>query len=436
MMETASGTPVLDALVARSNRLGADRAVCNWGGGNTSSKSVLPDHLGRPTRVLWVKGSGSDLATATAASFTGLRMDEVLPLLERTRVSDTEMVAYLAHCFFEPGRPRPSIETLLHAFLAAAEVDHTHADATNFLACAADGERLARELFGAELIWIPYIRPGFSLSRKVALAGRDNPRARLVILAKHGLITWGESSEECFANTMAAITRAHEFVQRRLEGRPAFGGPRCAILSPEERRRLIGTVLPTLRGLLSGNKRCILRYEDTPDVLAFASSADAPRLVTIGAACPDHLVHTKPWPLLIDWTPDDSGPDALRNALRWGVDAYIARYQQYLAANAAQNLDPDADTPIYRTADAAVDPAPRVILIPGVGLVTTGKDAAAADVSAQLYHRAVAVIRGAEACGGFISLTDAQSYAVEYWPLEQYKLTPAAGGSKGLLLAP
>ena len=188
-MDAQAGSPVLDALVARSNRLGADRSVCNWGGGNTSSKTVLPDLLGRPTRVLWVKGSGSDLATVTAASFTGLRLDEVLPLLERERMSDTEMVAYLAHCFFEPGRPRPSIETLLHAFLPAAEVDHTHADATNFLACAADGERLARELFGDELIWIPYMRPGFSLSRQVALAVRENPRARLVILAKHGLIT-------------------------------------------------------------------------------------------------------------------------------------------------------------------------------------------------------------------------------------------------------
>jgi rhamnulose-1-phosphate aldolase/alcohol dehydrogenase len=376
-------------------------------------------------RVLWVKGSGSDLATVTAASFTGLRLDEVLPLLERQRMSDAEMVACLARCFFEPGRPRPSIETLLHAFLPAAEVDHTHADATNFLACAADGERLARELFGAELIWIPYMRPGFSLSRQVALAVRENPRARLVILAKHGLITWGESCEECFANTMATIAQAHEFVQRRMEGRPAFGGLRCTILPPEERRRLISTVLPTLRGHLSGVRRCILRYEDTPDVLAFAASVDAPRLVTIGAACPDHLVHTKPWPLLVDWTPDDVGPDALRNALRRGVDAYIARYQQYLAANAAQNLDPDAQTPVYRAADAVVDPAPRVILIPGVGMVTTGKDAAAADISAQLYHRAIAVMRGAEACGGFISLTDAESYAVEYWPLEQYKLTLA-----------
>src|SRR5919201_4716345 len=163
MIEARAGTSVLDALVARSNRLGADRSVCNWGGGNTSSKTVLPDHLGRPTHVLWVKGSGSDLATVTAGSFTGLRLDEVRPLLERERMSDTEMVAYLPHCFFEPGRPRPSIETFLHGFLPFTHVDHTHADATNYFACAADGEQLAHECFGGALIWIPYRRPGFGL---------------------------------------------------------------------------------------------------------------------------------------------------------------------------------------------------------------------------------------------------------------------------------
>jgi rhamnulose-1-phosphate aldolase/alcohol dehydrogenase len=425
-METTAVKGALDALVARSNKLGEDRSVCNWGGGNTSSKTAMPDHLGRPTRVLWVKGSGSDLATATGASFTPLRLDEVTPLLERERMSDTDMVAYLAYCFAEPDRPRPSIETLLHAFLPAAEVDHTHADATNFLACARDGERLARELFGDKLVWIPYIRPGFSLSKQVAEAVRDNPRAELVILAKHGLITWGDSEEECTRRTYSTIGHARAFVERRLGDGPPFGGPRCAIVPEEERRALAAAVMPTLRGLLSapsGQGR-ILRFEDTPDVLQFASSVDATRLVTIGAACPDHLVHTKTRPLLVDWTPEQGG-EALPDALRRGVDAYLAYYAGYLADNKEQDLDPDADELVTIAPDAATDPAPRVILIPGVGMVTTGKDAAFADVSAQLYHRAVAVMRGAEACGGFTSLSDAESYAVEYWPLEQYKLKMA-----------
>ncbi len=182
---------MLAQLVARSRRLGADRSICNWGGGNTSVKADELDFRGRPARVLWVKGSGSDLATVTEASFTGLYLDDVLPLLERERMSDVEMVDYLAHCFYEPARPRPSIETLLHAFLPFPHVDHTHADATNYFACAADGEALARDCFGDELLWIPYRRPGFGLAREVSLALRAAPHAKLVILAKHGLITLG-----------------------------------------------------------------------------------------------------------------------------------------------------------------------------------------------------------------------------------------------------
>jgi rhamnulose-1-phosphate aldolase/alcohol dehydrogenase len=421
---TGISTPTtLEQLVVRSRKLGADRSVCNWGGGNTSAKSDEVDFRGRPARILWVKGSGSDLATVTEASFTGLYLEDVLPLLERERMSDSEMVDYLAHCFYEPGRPRPSIETLLHGFLPFSHIDHTHADATNYFACAAGGEKLARDCFGDRLIWIPYRRPGFGLAREVALAVRARPDARLVILAKHGLITWGDSDEECYASTLTTVAQAREYMEAHIarSDRANFGGSRVTILSSEERGNVAAQVAPILRGLVSGEKRQILRYEDSEDVLTFAGSQDAPRLTGIGAACPDHLVHTKPWPLLVDWVPGRDAA-ALANSLRSGVAAYVEKYRRYLEANARQNLDPDAVTPIYRASDAASDPHPRVILIPGVGMFTTGKDAVMADVSAQLYHRAIAVMRGAEACGGFISLSDAESYAVEYWPLEQYKL--------------
>jgi rhamnulose-1-phosphate aldolase/alcohol dehydrogenase len=200
-----------------------------------------------------------------------------------------------------------------------------------------------------------------------------------------------------------------------------FGQPRVSALPAEERRRIAARVAPTLRGLVSAEKHQIVRFEDGEDVLNFASSQDALRLTRIGAACPDHLVHTKPWPLLVAWTPEQ-GTEALTEALRAGVASSVTQYRSYLEANAQQDLDPEAATAVYRAEDAASDPHPRVILIPGVGMFTTGKDAAMADVSAQLYHRAVAVMRGAEACGGFLSLSDAESYAVEYWPLEQYKL--------------
>jgi len=413
----------LAQLVARSRRLGADRSICNWGGGNTSAKANEIDFRGRPALILWVKGSGSDLASVTEDSFTGLYLDDMLPLLERERMSDSEMVDYLAHCFYEPGRPRPSIETLLHGFLPFAHVDHTHADATNYFACAQGGEALARDCFGEDLIWIPYRRPGFGLAREVALAVRAKPHAKLVILAKHGLITWGEANEDCYTSTLATISQARDYVEARIAhaDRSVFGGARVPTLSAGERRTIAAQVAPVVRGLVSTEKRQIVYFEDGDEVLTFASSQDAPQLTTIGAACPDHLVHTKPWPLLVEWTPDQDS-EALVASLHAGVAAYVEKYRRYLEANAQQNLDPDADTPVYRASDAAADPHPRVIVIPGVGMFTTGKDAVMADVSAQLYHRAISVMRGAEACGGFISLSDAESYAVEYWPLEQYKL--------------
>lgn len=425
-MTQHSAPTVLAQLVARSRHLGADRTVCNWGGGNTSAKADDVDFRGRPSRVLWVKGSGSDLASVTNTSFTGLYLEDILPLLERERMSDTEMVNYLSHCFYEPGRPRPSIETLLHGFLPFVHIDHTHADATNYFACAANGEALARACFGDALIWIPYRRPGFGLAREVALAVRDHAEAKLVILAKHGLITWGETDASCYASTIATIAQARAFVEARIarSDKPLFGGFRVTPLSEQERHALAAQVAPLVRGLVSEDKHQILRFEDGEDVLTYSSSQDAPRLTTIGAACPDHLVHTKPWPLLVDWTPEQDVA-ALSAALRAGVMTYVAKYQHYLEENAGQNLDPDATTPVYREADAAADPHPRVILIPGVGMFTTGKDALMADVSGQLTHRSIDVQHGAEACGGFISLSDAESYAVEYWPLEQYKLKQA-----------
>ncbi len=416
----------LAQLVARSRKLGADRSVCNWGGGNTSAKADEVDFRGRPVRILWVKGSGSDLATVTQASFTGLYLDDVQPLLERERMSDSEMVNYLAHCFFDPGRPRPSIETLLHGFLPFRHIDHTHADATNYFACAEGGEQLARDCFGNDLIWIPYRRPGFGLAREVALAVRAHPQAKLVILAKHGLITWGETDESCYASTLSTIAQAHAFVQARLAhaDRPVFGGLRITPLLAEERRTISAQIAPIVRGLVSAEKHQILRFEDGDDILTFASSQDAPRLTTVGAACPDHLVHTKPWPLLLDWTPEQ-GVSTLIETVRTGIASYVEKYRNYLETNAQQDLDPDAATPVYRATDAVVDPHPRVILIPGVGMFTTGKDATMADVSAQLTHRSISVMQGAEACGGFLSLSPAESYAVEYWPLEQYKLKMA-----------
>src|SRR5919206_254153 len=241
--EKAESLSVLESLAYRSNLLGSDRSVANYGGGNTSSKATEHDHTGREIEVLWVKGSGGDLADIKAEGFTGLKLEEITPLMERDEMSDEEMVAYLSRCQLDPAMPRSSIETLLHAFVSYPHVDHTHADATNMICAAENGEELARECFGDEAIWIPYIRPGFTLSKQVGEAGREKPGGKLVLLAKHGLVTWGDSSEESYNNTIATINRAAEFVAGRSADKAPFGGRRLPPVSPEKREELLAEVL-------------------------------------------------------------------------------------------------------------------------------------------------------------------------------------------------
>src|SRR3954468_6133947 len=234
----------LGQLVLASNLLGANRAVSNFGGGNTSAKGTAVDHAGREIPVMWVKGSGSDLATMGAEHFTGLKLDEVLPLFERDEMSDEDMVAYLSRCMLDPAMPRASIETLLHAFVPAPHVHHTHPDGINVLAGTADGERLVQECCGDEAAWIPYIRPGFTLSKQVGEAVRDNPGLKLVVLAKHGLIVWGDSAEEAYRKTIEVIDQAVAFVNERTGATPRFGGE----LRPPADPALLSELLPAIRG--------------------------------------------------------------------------------------------------------------------------------------------------------------------------------------------
>jgi rhamnulose-1-phosphate aldolase/alcohol dehydrogenase len=411
-------TRTLGELVARSRRLGADRTICNWGGGNTSAKTMETDFRGRPTPTLWVKGSGADLAACTAANFAGLRLDDVLPLMERDELPDAEMVAYLGHCALAPNGPRPSIETLLHAFLPAAHVNHTHPDAIIALCCADNGEQLMRRIWGKRAVWVPYRRPGFALAKAVARAVRENPDAKAVLLAKHGLVTWGESSDACEASTMRVIAEAADYLARHGADEP-FGALVQPPLPAEERRALLARVLPAVRGACAGERPVILRYDDSADVLDFVGRARMPELARIGAACPDHLVHTKRVPLVVGAHRDAPHGEWTADTLLESILDGIARYREDYAAYYARNSTGEF-------AQYAMDnPAPRVILIPGIGMVTTGPDAARADLSAALYHRAIAVMRGAASVGAFTSLTEEESFAVEYWPLERYKLTLA-----------
>jgi rhamnulose-1-phosphate aldolase/alcohol dehydrogenase len=411
----AGGLSELEALAYRSNLLGADRSVANYGGGNTSTKTREGDHTGREVDVLWVKGSGSDLATIDAGQFTGLKLEEVLALEECEAMEDQEMVAYLASCQLRPDMPRGSIETLLHAFVPYAQVDHTHPDAVNMICCSEGGEELARECFGTEAVWIPYIRPGFILSKQVGEAVKNNPDARFVLLAKHGLVTWGDTHEESYGRTIEAINRAAEFVAGRA-GEP-FGGQRIAPLAPESRESLLSEVLPTLRGVLAAGveeaSHKILRTDyASEDVLAFVCGRDSKDLSQVGAACPDHLVRTKVRPLWVDFDPQTEGAEELKARFREGIEAYRRDYEAYFSRHE------EADEEMF-------DPNPRVVLIEGVGLVAAAKKAKEANLSRDFAYRAINVMRGAHALGGYVSLTEGESYAVEYWPLELYKLTLA-----------
>lgn len=218
----------LDELVYRSNLIGADRSVCNWGGGNTSMKTTEIDFRGNEVDVMWVKGSGSDLATMGANNFTGLRLDDVLPLKEREAMTDEEMVVYLGHCLIDPRHPRPSIETLLHAFLPFKHVDHTHPDAIISLCCAENGRELAEELFGDRFVWVPYIRPGFALSKMIAEQVDANPKAELVLMEKHGLVVWGETAKESYDRTISVINEAEQFIEKKRGKNAPFGGAATA----------------------------------------------------------------------------------------------------------------------------------------------------------------------------------------------------------------
>ncbi len=402
----AAKLPDLDGLVYASNLLGRDRTVVNIYGGNTSAKLMMTDHVGRQVEVLAVKASGSDVATIKASQFALLKMDEIRPLFQRESMTDEEMTSYLEKTVFEPGRPRQSIETLLHAFVPARHVYHTHPDAVISVACAPDGEAAARDVYGSRMAYVPYIRPGFTLSKWIGQKVLDNSGIECVVMGKHGLVSWGDNAKEAYNNVIRSVQEAEDYLNDKKAGKRVFGTLKVG--AADNRKEIIAEVLPVIRGAVSQRRHAILQYDDSPEVLDMIGSERTPEVSQQGAACPDHLVHVKRQPLYVDWTPNQ-GIDALKDAIRRSVVEYEARYEAYFE----ENKEPG---------DELRDAAPRVILIPGIGMVTTGKDVTNADVSRQLYHRAISVIGASEAIGGFNSLTAKEAYDIEYWPLELYKL--------------
>src|SRR5258708_8914357 len=389
------GLPDLDGLVYRSNLLGCDRAVVNIYGGNTSAKIVQPDFRGQPTRVLYVKASGSDVLTMKAKHFAALRMNDIDPLIERDAMMEGVMIDCLSFPAFEPGRPRQSIETLLHAFVPYKHVDHTHPDAVISLACTPFGEETARKVYGDRMAWVDYIRPGFTLSKWIGQRVLDNPKIECVVMGKHGLVTWDDDPKTCYNNSIRIIQEAEDYIEAQKKGKAVFGAVKVPAMDQTAREEVVASILPVIRGLVSTERSAILAYDGSDVVLDYVGSEKTGEVSQLGAACPDHLVHVKRQPLFVAWQPAE-GVEALKAKLQGGIETYKQRYLEYFD----ENKGPD---------DELRDASPRVILIPGLGMINTGKDATEADVSRQLYHRAISVIGGSEALCCFERLTAAEA---------------------------
>jgi rhamnulose-1-phosphate aldolase/alcohol dehydrogenase len=419
----------LELLVYASRLIGAETSLVVWGGGNTSIKVRERDHRDRPTEVLRVKGSGSDLKSIQRKDFPGVRMDDIRALLERQDMGDQEMVDYLARALQEPGGPRPSIETLLHGFLGAPAVVHTHADAVVTLTNNDRSRDVVEGAYGKQVIALNYRRPGFRISREVADAVAQHPEATALLLEKHGTITWGATVREAYEATIELITRAEEAVAERKRGRRLFGGPRVPALDPAQRRAVALAVAPKLRGLLSRGRRQIVTFDDAAPVVEFASSVDAPAVSQVGPATPDHTIYTKRVPCFVDWIGGiDSGseprapgaghprsePDTthLATTIEGALAAFERDYTGYFEQHRFEGAQ-------------LLDPLPRIVLVPGLGMFTAGRDRRTAGIVSDMYHHTIDVMGGASLLGRYVSLSSKDAFDVEYWPLELYKLTLA-----------
>jgi len=395
-------------LLYRSNLLGSDLTVTNFGGGNTSAKLDGADPLtGEATTVLWVKGSGGDLGSMALDGFSTLYLDKLLGLEARYRgrAFEDEMVGYLPHCTFNLNGRAASIDTPLHAYLPFTHVDHVHPDAVIALAAARGGEAITREIWGGAIGWLPWKRPGFDLGLQLCDLVAAQPELRGVVLAGHGLICWGDSARLCYDNTIALIGDAAAYLNTRLALGPAFGGSARPALAPAERAAVAASLAPRLRALMSEGRPKLAHFSDDPETLEFTGSRDFDRLAAIGTSCPDHFLRTKIAPLALD--PARLDDDAY---LAGAVDDYRTGYRAYY-----QRCARPSDPPVR-------DANPVVVLVPGVGRLTFAADKTTARLAGEFYGNAINVMRGAEAAGGYRGLPEQEAFDIEYWALEEAKL--------------
>ncbi|NEV85918.1 bifunctional aldolase/short-chain dehydrogenase [Streptomyces tendae] len=405
--------PEASALLARSHRLGADPRNTNYAGGNASAKGTATDPVtGGDVELMWVKGSGGDLGTLTGAGLAVLRLDrmqalkDVYPGVER----EDEMVAAFDYCLHGKGGAAPSIDTAMHGLVEAAHVDHLHPDSGIALACAADGEKLTAECFGDTVVWVPWRRPGFQLGLDIAAVKEANPQAIGCVLGGHGITAWGDTSEECERNSLHIIRTAEAFLVERGRTEP-FGAviDGYAALPEDARRERAAALAPYVRGLASQDRPQVGHFTDADVVLDFLARAEHPRLAALGTSCPDHFLRTKVRPLVLD-LPATAPLDEAVARLKELHAAYREEYAAYYERHA------EPDSPAMRGAD------PAIVLVPGVGMFSFGKDKQTARVAGEFYVNAINVMRGAEAVSTYAPIEESEKFRIEYWALEEAKL--------------
>lgn len=402
------------ALIARSNRLGAEPHITNYAGGNTSAKGTEKDPVtGEPVELMWVKGSGGDLGTLTEAGLAVLRLDrmralvDVYPGLDR----EDEMVAAFDYCLHgKGGGAAPSIDTAMHGLVDAPHVDHLHPDAGIAIATAKDGEKLTKKIFGSKVVWVPWRRPGFQLGLDIAAIKAKNPDAIGCILGGHGITAWADTSEQCEKNSRWIIDTAQTYLDEKGKKAP-FGKARAtfAALPADERRAKAAALAPTIRGIASHDKPMVGHFTDDERVLEFLASTNAPKLAELGTSCPDHFLRTKVKPMLLD-LPSNTPVEKALERLGELHEQYRKDYAAYYDKHA------EKDSPAIRGAD------PLIVLVPGVGMFSFGANKQTARVAGEFYLNAINVMRGAESVSTYTPISDREKFRIEYWALEEAKL--------------
>ncbi|MDX0406103.1 bifunctional rhamnulose-1-phosphate aldolase/short-chain dehydrogenase [Sinorhizobium medicae] len=408
----AAGMTEPERLLYRSNLLGSDKRITNYGGGNTSAKVMEKDPLtGEMVEVLWVKGSGGDVGTIKMDGFATLYMDKLRALegIYRGVEFEDEMFGYLPHCTFNLNPRAASIDTPLHAYVPKVHVDHMHPDAIIAIAASKNSKELTSKIFGTEIGWLPWKRPGYELGLWLERFCRENPEARGVVLESHGLFTWGDTAKQAYETTIEIINRAIAWFETENTG-PAFGGPAKPALAGGERVAIARKLMPVIRGLISGAESKVGHFDDSEAVLDFVTSTNLEPLAALGTSCPDHFLRTKIRPLIVDFDPAQPDLEKTLAGLPEAIATYRADYAAYY------DRCKRADSPAIR------DPNAVVYLLPGVGMITFAKDKATARISAEFYVNAINVMRGASGVSTYVGLPEQEAFDIEYWLLEEAKL--------------